>query len=299
MRRLTAPLPYRSPVPVICIGNIVAGGAGKTPTALAIAALLRKQGHNPAFISRGYGGTIRRPIRVDLGLHNASDVGDEPLLLAAFAPCFIGRDRVATIKAAIAANTNAPFTHLIMDDGLQNPHIAPDVSLLVVDGSRSFGNGHVIPAGPLRETLAQALPRVTAVIIIGEDQHNVAEIISHHQKDVQILRASLVPHLPAEFPRDRQFLAFAGIAHPAKFYASCREAGLELASTRDFPDHHAFSTAEIRELVDRAERGGCGLITTAKDAVRLPCPFRLQVQVLPIELVFGENRKVPRWAVED
>ena len=332
LRRAVA-TPYRASVPVICIGNVVAGGAGKTPTALALADLLKRQGANPAFVSRGYGGTEAGPLRVDLSHHTAEQVGDEALLLAVKAPCWIGHDRAAAVRAA-----EPHASHIILDDGLQNPSVAPSLSLLVIDGETGLGNGRLIPAGPLRETLADALGRVDAIVLIGEDQQGIKSLIQG-QKDqngassppllsqgqapagiqrdpgldpgehmthtarrrgpldsrfrgndtVLLLHASLQPRLPDDFPRRRDYFAFAGIGRPEKFYASCRLAGLNIVSTLDFPDHHPFSAKELADLAEHARVRKEKLITTAKDWARLPADFRTQVEVLPVELVFEDE----------
>lgn len=283
IRRLSA-RPWKAKKPVICIGNLVAGGAGKTPTALAVANILQQNDNIPVFVTRGYGGQLRGPLQADPDRHSVYDIGDEALLLSCAAPTFVGRDRAAAIREA-----ERHGTHVILDDGLQNPHVRPDIGLLVIDGETGFGNGLLIPAGPLRETLGEVLPRVKAAIIIGEDEHNIAKRLS-----CPVLRARWQAELPLEFPQVSEFFAFAGIAHPAKFYATCREAGLSLAGTRDFPDHHIFSEAELEELGEAALEAGARLLTTEKDWVRLPRAFRMQVTALPARLVFEDLAAVKR-----
>ena len=269
--------PYKSKIPVICIGNVVAGGSGKTPTALVVAEILKAAGHNPVFVTRGYGGHITDAVRVDTEKHSSADVGDEALLLARAAPVYVGQDRVAAIKLA---EQNA--THIILDDGLQNPNIIPDISLLVTDGATGIGNGHIIPAGPLREKLADALQRVQAVVMVGEDQTELAA-----QLNKPILQAYIDPVLPAGFPLGASFLAFAGIGRPEKFYETCRKAGLTLAETRDFPDHHIFTAAELSDLQNRATKLNARLLTTEKDWVRLPPALQGRVETLPVHLAFS------------
>ncbi len=276
--------PYRAAIPVICVGNVVAGGAGKTPTALALARLLQQTGAQPVFVTRGYGGMEAGPLRVDPDRHSARDVGDEALLLACAAPCWIGRDRAAAIRAA------APqATHIILDDGLQNPTIAPSVKLCVIDGATGLGNGAIIPAGPLREDFIEATKRLDAVIVIGA----LARPLPFARK-IPVLQAQLTSALSDDFPRDGAFLAFAGIGRPAKFYASCREAGLALAVTKDFPDHHLFTPPELAALAEQAKAQNLRLITTAKDWVRLPDAFRAQVAVLPVTLTFEDEAALKR-----
>lgn len=270
--------PYHAQVPVVCVGNVVAGGAGKTPTALALAQIFQDRGQKAVFVTRGYGGK-GAPTCVDLACHNAADVGDEALLLAASAPTWAAHDRV---KAVREAETRASV--IIMDDGLQNPNIAPDTSILVVDGDVGIGNGRVIPAGPLRESLLCALNRVAAMIIIGDrDRQNLAA-----QARVPVFRAHLQPRLPLGFPREAKFIAFAGIARPSKFYATARSLGLNVVETRDFDDHHAYSAADIDALRLLAKERGALLLTTEKDAVRLSPEFHDEVEILPVRLVFDD-----------
>lgn len=276
-RKITSP--FRASIPVICVGNVVAGGSGKTPTTIAIVKLLKQHGASPVIVSRGYGGQHPGPLRVDPALHDARVVGDEALLLAQVAPCWIGRNKAAVTKAA-----EAGATHIIMDDGLQNPTVAHDLSFLVLDGITGLGNGKLIPAGPLRETLRDALQRVTAVVMIGDDRHNLARVINK-----PIFRADVFPCLPKDFPSDAKFLAFAGIARPNKFYTSCNKACLNITSKRDFADHHFFKENELKEIEQDAKAQGAQLLTTAKDWVRLPDEMRRKTNVLPIDLVFHDD----------
>ena len=284
IRRLMA-TPYRALVPVICVGNVVAGGAGKTPVALAIAHVLQQHGHKPVFVTRGYGGNERGPLRVDLDRHSARDVGDESLLLATAAPTFIGRDRAAAIRAAEKRGT-----HIVLDDGLQNPSILPDLAFLVIDSATAFGNGFLIPAGPLRETLGEAMKRITAIILIGE---NVEQKLADLAR-CPIARANWQPNLPTDFPRGEKFFAFAGIAHPDKFYATCRAAGLTLVGTEDFPDHHFFTGGELSKLKKRAAEKSARLLTTEKDWVRLPREYQARVMAFPVKLVFEDEAVIRR-----
>jgi tetraacyldisaccharide 4'-kinase len=239
-------------------------------------------------VSRGYGGRERGPLRVDPARHTYRDVGDEALLLARAAPCWVGRNRAGTVRAA-----EPEASHIILDDGLQNPSVAPSCGLLVIDGEQGFGNGRLIPAGPLRETLADVLPRVDAVVIIGDDAHNVAASVNK-----PVFRAALVARLPENFPRDPAYYPFVGIGRPDKFFASCRQAGLTIAGTRGFPDHHPFTPKERDELARHARAHNLRLITTAKDAVRLPPAFMNEVDVLPVDLVFDDEPAVERFLSE-
>jgi tetraacyldisaccharide 4'-kinase len=278
LRRATT-TPYRAPVPVICVGNLVAGGAGKTPVAIALGQDLIGRGKAVHFLSRGYGGRETGPLRVDPATHAAADVGDEPLLLARIAPSWIAHDRAAGAAAAVAAGAAA----IVMDDGFQNPGVAKDLSLVVVDGGYGFGNGRVMPAGPLREPRAAGLARADAVVLMEPDEAGVASLL---QRNLPVLRATLAP-IEAEPLRGKSVFAFAGIARPEKFFATLESLGCRIAGRRAFPDHHPFTEAEIASLVAEAERAGALPVTTEKDAVRLPPAMRGKVTTLPVAL---------RWA---
>jgi len=269
---------YCSRRPVICVGNVVAGGAGKTPTALALAEILKNCGEKPVFVTRGYGGKGELTC-VNLAKHGVNEVGDEALLLAACAPTWVARDRV---KALQEAEINGSV--VIVDDGLQNPYLGPTASILVVDGNVGIGNGRIIPAGPLREPLEDALDRVAAMILIGTcDRQNLAALAK-----VPVFRAHLDPKLALGFPRFGKFVAFAGIARPEKFFATAEGLGLDIAQTKSFPDHHIYSQADIDSLRLEAEEAGARLLTTEKDAVRLPPDFRGEVVILPVRLIFDD-----------
>ena len=272
-RRLGAPV--RVGAPTICVGNAVAGGAGKTPVALAVAKALAARGAAPHFLTRGYGGSERGPLRVDPAAHDAGRVGDEALLLAAAAPAWIARNRAAGARAA--ANGGAGV--VVMDDGLQNFGVAKDYALLVVDGGFGFGNGRVMPAGPLREPVRDAMRRVDAVVIVGEDKRNLG-------KDLRppVLAARFVPSPGSESIAGRPVIAFAGIGRPEKFFETLAGMGCDLVSVRRFPDHHAYKADEVMRCVEAAAAAGAVAVTTEKDAVRLPPEARKMVEVLRVEL---------------
>ena len=274
--------PYRAPVPVVVAGGITLGGAGKTPLALALAELLAAR--NPHFLSRGYGGSKAGPLRVDPSRHGAKDVGDEPLLLAASAPTWVARDRAAGAKAAAAAGAGL----IILDDGFQNPFLAKDLAFLTIDGESGLGNGHVFPAGPLREPLATALRRAQAAVLIGEDRAGIAGLIAGR---CAILPARLVA-TDAGAVAGKPVYAFAGIGRPEKFFASLESAGALIAGRREFPDHHPFSESELAEVLAAAAALGAVAITTAKDRLRLPAAVREQVQVFEVKLVFDNPAAV-------
>ena len=233
----------RAGAPTICVGNFVVGGAGKTPTALALARMLIGDDRRVAFLSRGYGGAERvEPLLVDAAAHNAAMVGDEPLLLARVAQCWVGTDRIRSARSAVEAGADT----LILDDGLQNPGLVKDLSFAVVDGESGFGNGLCVPAGPLRAPLSAQLPFVQALIVLGGDDA-AASRIAALAPGKPLLRASLEPDALAAAPLiGREVVAFAGIARPEKFYATLRRIGAQLVATHDFADHHRLHAARAR-----------------------------------------------------
>jgi tetraacyldisaccharide 4'-kinase len=281
----------RAGVPVICVGNLTVGGAGKTPTAIAIAKLLIAQGAKPFFLSRGYGGTLAGPVRVGPP-HRAADVGDEPLLLAAIAPTIVARDRVRGAAAAVAAGAGV----IIMDDGFQNPSLAKDFSLVVLDGEYGSGNGMIFPAGPLRAPLNTQLEHANALLVLGDEQASASRVIANaHVRGLPVQRGQLVPD-PAAVAAlaGRKALAFAGIARPEKFFATLAAAGIATPVTRSFADHHAFTPGDAAELLQRAERGGLTLLTTEKDLARMqndPALVTLAraATALPVTIVFNNG----------
>lgn len=278
-RRLATP--SELDIPVICIGNLTAGGAGKTPTAIAIARYLIAKGERPHLLSRGYGGRARGPLRVDLDRDDAIDVGDEPLLLAEVAPTWVSADRVAGGRAAKAAGAS----HIVMDDGLQNPGLAKDLSLLVVDGITGFGNHRLMPAGPLREALAPAFSRIDAAIVIGPDQAGIEAVLP---EGLTRLSADIQADPGQEDLKGRPVLAFAGIGRPAKFFQSLEELGAQIVETHSFPDHHRYRVSEVENLLARAKRSDAACITTAKDHVRLAPNLKNAVEKLLVSLHFDE-----------
>lgn len=281
-------------VPVICIGNFVAGGAGKTPTALAVGMHLAAMGAEQAFVSRGYGGRLSAapaPTRVDPTAHYATDVGDEPLLLAVQGPTFIHRDRCAAALCAVAAGAQA----IVLDDGLQNPSLHKDLTLAVVDGAVGVGNGQVLPAGPLRAPLADQWRHVDALVVIGDGA--AGEILASEAtgRGKPVLRARLAPD-PGVAARlkGRQVLAFAGIGRPEKFAETLRQFGAGVVELVSFGDHQSYSARDLTPLAARAAQQGLTLVTTAKDAARMAgdaslAPFLAQVIVLPVSLVFADD----------
>lgn len=262
--------PYRAPIPVICIGNISAGGTGKTPIAIAITDALCARGHKPAFLSRGYGGRLKGPVFVT-NEHSAADVGDEPLLLARSVPTVVAQDRRAGAERIATSGANV----IVMDDGHQNFSLAKDISIVVVDGEAGFGNGHVLPAGPLRETAEMGLSRADAVVVMGDGNPDL------YNFNGPIFRAHLRPHL-AEDWRGRHVLAFAGIGRPQKFFRTLEQTGAVLAGVVPFPDHYAFTSHDLARIKAQARDQNAQLITTEKDFVRVPKTDRGEIAVLPV-----------------
>ncbi len=256
----------RSALPVICLGNLTVGGSGKTPAALAVAQLLHAAHQRPFFLSRGYGGRLAGPVRVNPTLHHAADVGDEPLLLARLAPTIVARDRPAGAKFAQFAGASV----IVMDDGFQNPSLTKNLAILVVDGRRGIGNGRIIPAGPLRAPLGIQLDRAQVLIVVGPPDGASAVIDKAGRRGLAIFHARLEPdrQVLAAIGR-RKVLAFAGIGDPERLFATLAEAGIDVAERAAYPDHHRYTAAEAHSLTARAQAGNLMLVTTEKDLARL------------------------------
>lgn len=273
---------YRAAIPVICVGNLDVGGTGKTPAVMALIPMLDGRRGAVHVVTRGYRGRMRGPVRVDPRRHTAAEVGDEPLLLAAFAPTWVARDRAAGVRAAEAAGAGI----VVLDDGFQNAAVQPDFALLVVDAARGFGNGRVIPAGPLREPVAAGLARAEMVLSIGETRAQAefsqrwASVIG----DRAHLRGRLAPLATGMSWEGVRVHAFAGIGHPEKFFATLRALGADLRRADALSDHQPLTRRLLTRMELEAKAMGAQLVTTEKDAVRLPAHFRHKVLTLPVRL---------------
>lgn len=283
-------------VPVLCVGNVTVGGAGKTPTAIAIASLLRNRGWRPAFLTRGYGGQLAGPVRVDPERHRFPEVGDETVLLARHGPTVVARDRPA--GAELCREIGADL--VIMDDGLQNPSLSKDLTLAVFDAAVGIGNGLVLPAGPLRAPLAAQWPLIDAVLIVGEGRPGEAVAAEATRRGLPVLDGTIAADIAAGSALSgTRVAAFAGIGRPNKFFDTLRACGAEVVQAHAFPDHHAYGVGAIRALLSAADAAGLLPVTTEKDFARLAplasaVPAVAKVATLPVTIRFGDREAVLR-----
>jgi tetraacyldisaccharide 4'-kinase len=277
---------FVSPRPVICVGNLNAGGTGKTPTTIALAQMLLSMGHTPHIVSRGYGGSLKGPHFVSAN-DDVREVGDEPLLLAAFASTWVAKDRALGIKAACDAGAS----HVLMDDGFQNPSVKKDLSIIVVDAGKGFGNGLCLPAGPLREPVSAGLKRANFILSIGNSKHQT-EFGATIPLSIPRLQGSLDPLETGIDFTNMRCIAFAGIGHPEKFFSTLRSVGAKIIRAEALSDHQTLTPALMKRLSNDALLHDAQLVTTEKDAVRLPQTFRQQVVTLPVRIVLDEDSEL-------
>ena len=271
-------------VPVICVGNIVAGGAGKTPTVMYLGKLLSKR-FKVAFLTRGYGGAFSGPIKVNPHKHTFQDVGDEALLLSKIAPTWVSKNRS---DGGLAAKMDGAQI-ILMDDGFQNPTINKTFSLLVFDGPYGLGNNQLIPSGPLRETLSRGISRADAVVIIGEDLHDLQSKIP---ENIPLFSVTTSPIISKKLKTAKSIIGFAGIGRPRKFLETLKTLNVDIQDFVPFPDHHRFRNSEIEELISKASKAGAQLVTTTKDFVRLPPNTMTSITAMDIELNWVNQNQI-------
>lgn len=279
--------PRKISVPVICVGNLTAGGSGKTPVAISLAKILQQAGKKPFFVSRGYGGQ-KQHILVDSQHHTPAEVGDEPLLLAMAAPTVVDRERFEGAELAVQNGADV----IVMDDGFQNPSLYKNKSFLVIDGAAGMGNLWPIPAGPMREFLSQGIKRADAVILLGEDKHNLLPKFN----GLPIFRGDVTAVKPiCDKPHA---IAFAGIGRPQKLYQSLEDCGVNLVKTVDFPDHHFYRRNELEKLIAEAAELNAALFTTSKDMVKIPADLRYHFQVLEIAVKWQDEPALKQFLLK-
>ena len=271
----------KSPLPVICIGNIVVGGAGKTPVSLKIGKMLIKAGYKPHFISKGYAGIIKTSTLVE-SWHSPTSVGDESILLSKVAPTWIGKNRNLSGEYAKMQGGDC----LIMDDGFQNPTIYKDFSIIVINASQEFGNKRVMPSGPLRESIKRGLTRTNLVIVIGDTTDDLKKLIP---SNIPILSAKFIINKENKIFKGQKITAFAGIAYPEKFFTSLAEQGAQIVKEVIYPDHHIYHENDLLNLAEIANKTQSILVSTQKDFVRIPKSYRSLVNTLEGEIVFDNE----------
>lgn len=282
--RLNSVVPVKADVPVVCIGNVVLGGAGKTPTVELVCDLLREKFNSPHILTAGYGGYLKNVVRVDPQLHSYLQVGDEALLSAAVAPTWIGKNRVNSGKAAVLSGADV----LVMDDGFQNNSIEKDLKILVIDSKQAFGNGHLFPAGPLRESAASGITKSDMVLIIGDKNDELEKQVTAVKSSIPIFRAKMEVSNPVAVENNR-VVGFCGLGYPLKFKKTLIDCGYEVVDFVSFSDHHPYTITEIQKLISGAKSVNATLVTTMKDFVKVPAVFKNEMSVITIKLVTEDD----------
>jgi len=271
----------KTKLPIICIGNIVIGGAGKTPVALKIGSMLKKAGYNPHFVSKGYGGIEKNNTLVK-DWHSPKSVGDEPLLLSEIAPTWIGLDRNKSFKLANDHGADC----IVMDDGFQNPTLQKDFSIVVINGEQGFGNKRVIPSGPLRESIKRGLSRTHLVIVIGSTSEKIKKTIPI---EIPIIEAKFEINKENKIFKGQNITAFAGIAYPEKFFQSLEEQGAKIVKKMSYPDHYIYNENDLLSLAEMANKTKSILVSTRKDYIRIPKSYRSLINTLEGEIIFNDE----------
>ncbi len=281
--RLRTIAPHKVGVPVICVGNLSLGGVGKTPIVCDLAEKLSQKKMRVGILSRGYGGRLQGPVRVLPTQHTACDVGDEPLLLAAIAPTWVAKDRLAGARAMAKKG----YDCILMDDGHQNPYVHKDLSIVVVDAEIQFGNGRVFPMGPLREPVEIGLKRADSIVLVGDPSDAFLDEMKAYKKT--LFCAEMTPDVTS-LDMAQKYVAFAGIGRPEKFFESMRKAGVSLVDTRSFSDHHLYTAQDIKKLHRWAMAHQAKLLTTEKDFCRLTPAQKKDVFWPPLRVKWKESK---------
>lgn len=283
--KLSRITPESASVPVVCVGNVVLGGAGKTPTVELICNVLKKSGFNPHILTGGYGGYLKNVVKVDPSKHYYLQVGDEALLSAVVAPTWIGRNRVNSAKAAVSSGADV----LVLDDGFQNNSLIKNFKILVVDSNQGIGNGYVFPAGPLRETLESGVKKSDIVFIVGEKNEYLESLILSAKKNVVICYGKTEVVTPSESLTSSKVIGFCGLGYPDKFRKTILDCELDLEDFISFSDHHPYTITEIQKLIKAAKTSGAKLVTTKKDFIKIPDVFKNEVCVIEIKMTSSDG----------
>ncbi len=273
---------YKTNLKVFCVGNLTAGGSGKTPVAIKIGQILKNNNVKFAYLSRGYRGSIKDFTKVDLEKHRAEEVGDEPLLLAEVADTFVCKNRKTAIDNL---SKNFDYEIIVMDDGFQNPTIYKDKNIVVIDGEYGLGNGELLPSGPLREKIEKAIKRTSFFVVIGQDRQHLEEKLLNN--NMEVVRAYISEKNVSN--DSSKYIAFCGIGRPEKFFNSLKKSNYNVIKEISFPDHNKYKNDDLIKIVFEAEKNNAKIITTKKDWVKLPDEYKSKVKFLDIEIKFYNN----------